>query len=47
MIEFSSQISEGHSAIKFIELKIDQLIKVKSEVDNSIGKEQTKKISEK
>jgi len=47
MIEFSSQISEGHSAIKFIELKIDQLIKVKSEVENSMGKEQDQEISEK
>ena len=47
MTEFSSQISEGQSGIKYIESKIDQLIKVKSEVDNSIGKEQTKKISEK
>ncbi len=47
MIEFSSQISEGHSAIKFIELKNDQLIKVKSEVENSMGKEQDQEISEK
>ena len=47
MIEFSSQISEGQSAIKYIESKIDQLIKVKSEVENSMGKEQDQEISEK
>ena len=47
MTEFSSQISEGQSAIKYIESKIDQLIKVKPEVDKSIGKEQDQEILEK
>ena len=47
MTEFSSQISEGQSAIKYIESKIDQLIKVKPEVENSIGKEQDQEILKK
>ena len=39
MEDFQSQISEAQSSIKYIELKYDQLLQLKSQVENAIGKE--------
>ena len=45
MDDFQSQISEAQSAIKYIELKNDQLIQLKSQVEKATGKEQESEVS--
>ena len=45
MDNFQSQISEAHSSIKYIELQYDQLYQLKSQVENSTGKEQESEVS--
>ena len=45
MEDFQSQISEAQSSIKYIELKYDQLLQLKSQVENAIGKEQESEVS--
>ena len=47
MEDFQSKISEGRSSIKYIELQYDQLLQLKSQIDNSIGKEQESETSSK
>ena len=43
--DFQSQISECRSSIKYIELKYDQLLQLKSQIDNVIGKEQESEVT--
>lgn len=45
--EFSSKIAEAQSNIKFIDLKNDQLLEAKGEVENATGNEQQTAVSEK